>query len=40
MDLNFDELDSKKIDVELLDYLDISKKCEINLSEEMRNKLI
>lgn len=35
MDLNFEELENKKVDVELLDYLKIVSDCYIDLSEEM-----
>jgi hypothetical protein len=35
MDLNFEELENKKVDVELLDYLKIVSDCCIDLSEEM-----
>jgi len=35
MDLNFDELGTAKVDIELLDYLKIVSDCYIDLSEEM-----
>lgn len=35
MDLNFEELENKKVDIELLDYLKIVLDCYIDLSEEM-----